>query len=319
MARFLLMGGLGNQLFQLAAGLSYSEDGTVLVDKLGNPQRNETGEPEVASFTLPDSVKIESATFATLISRKLINFGIRLGARIPRRNSKIKIYEFLVNLTSRYYSRKRIGINLSTGTGFDPKFKVSEYRLNIGYFQSVDFCKKNQVFQKLMSLKIAKPSSQFLQLEKIANEVKPIVVHIRLGDYLKEDSFGIPSKSYYRQGIQQLNKSREGTPIWLFSNDPDAAIELIPQIYLGRVFTVPSHGLSSAETLELMRRGCAYVIANSTFSWWGAMLSYNDDPEVVMPTPWFKSGITPNTIYPDPWTQIAAGYEDVATKIWSKK
>ena len=319
MARFLLMGGLGNQLFQLAAGLSYSQDVTVLVDKLGNPRRNETGEPEVASFTLPDSVKIESYTSATLISRKLINFGIRLGARIPRRNWKIKIYEILVNLVSPYYAKEGIGINLSTGTGFDSEFKVSRNRLNIGYFQAVDFCKKDQVFQKLMSLKIAKPSNQFCVLEKIASEAKPIIVHVRLGDYLKEESFGIPSKRYYRQGIHRLNKSREETPIWLFSNDPGEAIKLIPSIYLGRVFMVPSQGLSSAETLELMRLGCAYVIANSTFSWWGAMLSYNKEPEVVIPTPWFKSGITPNTIYPDPWTQIAAEYENFATETWSKK
>jgi len=317
MYRFLLMGGLGNQLFQLAAGMSYSEETTTLVDNLGNPRRNRSNEPEIASFALPNSVKIESGTPATLMSRKLTNFGIRLGARAPKRNLKIKLYETLVNLASIFKHKKRISINLNTGIGFDPRFKARRNHLNIGYFQAKEFCENEKVFQKMMTLTIAKPSEQFLVLEKIARDVKPIVVHIRLGDYLKEESFGVPSKSYYQQGIQQLTESRNQTPIWLFSNDPDEAIKMISEGELSKVFTVPSRGLSSAETLELMRLGCAYVIANSTFSWWGAMLSYNTNPEVVSPSPWFKSGIAPKTIYPDSWTQTAADYENFATETWS--
>jgi hypothetical protein len=167
-----------------------------------------------------------------------------------------------------------------------------------------------------MTLKIAKPSNQFLTLEKIAKVVKPIVVHIRLGDYLMEESFGIPSSSYYQKGIQRLTENKSETPIWLFSNDPGEAIKLISESDLARVFTVPPQGLSSAETLELMRLGSAYVIANSTFSWWGAMLSYNTNSEVVSPIPWFKSGIAPKTIHPDLWTQVDANYENKTNEIW---
>jgi hypothetical protein len=310
------MGGLGNQLFQLAAGMHYSRDGAILVDNLGNPRRNRTNEPEISSFTLPNCIKIESGTPSALMVRKLTNFGIRLGARTPKRNLKIRLYEGLVNLTSALSYKNRDGINLSIGTGFDSRFRVSTSHLNIGYFQAKEFCENEAVFQKLMTLKIAKPSNQFLTLEKIAKVVKPIVVHIRLGDYLMEESFGIPSSSYYQQGIQRLTENKSETPIWLFSNDPGEAIKLISESDLGKVFTVPPQGLSSAETLELMRLGSAYVIANSTFSWWGAMLSYNTNSEVVSPTPWFKSGIAPKTIHPDLWTQIAANYENKTNEIW---
>ena len=317
MSRFLLMGGLGNQLFQLAAGLSYCDKTTILVDNLGNPRRSKSGQPEIASFTLPESVKIESANQSTYIARKYINFGIRLGARTPARNITITIYEKLVSVTSVLYSKKYFGVNLSAGTGNDPKFKVSQRRINIGYFQSQDYCETDIVFKKMMNLRIAKPSRQFLALQEIAKKEKPIVVHIRLGDYLTEESFGVPSITYYRQGIEFLIGSRPKTAIWLFSNDPDEAIKKIPESYLDRVFLVPPDGLSSAETLELMRNGCAYVIANSTFSWWGAMLSYSTDSEVVIPTPWFKSSIAPNTIYPKSWTKISADYENFEAKAWS--
>jgi hypothetical protein len=52
------MGGLGNQLFQLAAGLSYCDESTTLVDNLGNPRRSKLDQPEIASFTLPESVNV---------------------------------------------------------------------------------------------------------------------------------------------------------------------------------------------------------------------------------------------------------------------
>lgn len=317
MSRFLLMGGLGNQLFQLAAGLSYCDESIILVDNLGNPRRSKLGQPEIALFTLPESVKIESVNQSTYMARKYINFGIRLGARTPVRNIPITLYEKLVSLTSIFYSKEYFGVNLSAGTGFDPKFKVSQRKINIGYFQSRDYCETDIAFKKMMNLRIAEPSKQFLALQEIAKKEKPIVVHIRLGDYLTEESFGIPSTTYYRQGIEFLIGSQPKTAIWLFSNDPDEAIKKIPESYLSRVFLVPPDELSSAETLELMRHGCAYVIANSTFSWWGAMLSYNTNSGVVVPTPWFKSGIAPKTMYPNSWTKISADYENFEAKAWS--
>jgi len=316
MSRFLLMGGLGNQLFQLAAGLNYCDETTILVDTLGNPRRNKLDQPEIASFTLPESVKIESDTHATHMARKFINFGIVLGARTPTRNISMKLYEKLVIVSSIFHSKKYFGVNLSAGTGIDPKFKVGVRKINIGYFQSQAYCENNVVFKKMMNLRIAKPSRQFLALQEIAKKEKPLVVHIRLGDYLNEESFGVPSMNYYRRGIEFLIGSRPNPRIWLFSNDPSEAIKKIPTSYLSRVFLVPSDGLSSAETLELMRHGCAYVIANSTFSWWGAMLSYNLNPEVVVPTPWFKSNIASKTIYPKSWTKISADYENLEAKAW---
>jgi hypothetical protein len=81
MFEVLLMGGLGNQLFQLAAGLSFSSDGTLLVDDLGKPRRNKQNLAEIESFTLPDNVRVIHVDPPLLISQKMLNYGIRIGAR----------------------------------------------------------------------------------------------------------------------------------------------------------------------------------------------------------------------------------------------
>ena len=62
-------------------------------------------------------------------------------------------------------------------------------------------------------------------------------------------------------------------------------------------------------TLQAMRLGCAYVIANSTFSWWAAYLSLNPSVEVVAPSPWFMVMEDPKELIPPNWEQIDAGYQ----------
>jgi hypothetical protein len=64
--------------------------------------------------------------------------------------------------------------------------------------------------------------------------------------------------------------------------------------------------LNSAETLELMRCGKAYIIANSTFSWWGAMLSNSENPMVICPDRWFKSQAEPLHLIPKYWKRVPA-------------
>jgi hypothetical protein len=179
----------------------------------------------------------------------------------------------------------------------------------VGYFQSYKYLEYPEVMNKLMSLRLANSSSMFQDLEKEIKKSSPMVVHIRLGDYASERSFGIPSKSYYDNGISLIDRNNSQSPIWVFSNEPNKALGCIPESYHSRIFVVPNEGLSSAETLELMRRGSSYVIANSTYSWWGAMLSYNQGCDVVAPNPWFFSGMTPNLIYPVNWKLLAADFE----------
>ena len=65
---------------------------------------------------------------------------------------------------------------------------------------------------------------------------------------------------------------------------------------------------SVASTLQAMRLGHGYVVANSSFSWWAAFLSFNGASEVVAPSPWFKGMDDPKDLIPPNWSQVDAGY-----------
>jgi hypothetical protein len=61
---------------------------------------------------------------------------------------------------------------------------------------------------------------------------------------------------------------------------------------------------SASATFEIMRLGSAYVIANSSFSYWAAMLSRTPNPLVIAPKPWFQGAESPNQILPANWATI---------------
>jgi hypothetical protein len=308
MAEFLLMGGLGNQLFQLSAALESEDEEVVLITDLGNPRVNQDNEPEILSFQLPSRITLKALAKSSFVSRKLLNLGIRLGARANKRNSSVNLYESITWILSKLWKKNSFAVNLSAGTGLDVSFSISSRRLNVGYFQYAQ--KSNGILNvsKLEELSIRNPSEKYEELKQKAEKVRPTIIHLRLGDYLAEDSFGIPSAHYYREAIELLNSKFALAPIWLFSNDPSEALKILPAELASKVFVVPEIGLSSAETLNLMRFGSAYVIANSTFSWWGARLSFTASPPVIIPTPWFKAGKAPAGIYPESWIQLRARY-----------
>ena len=144
------------------------------------------------------------------------------------------------------------------------------------------------------------PSSKWLELSLLE---KPLVVQIRLGDYLNERDFGLLGKSYFNQAIERVMNVSDVKSIWLFSNDIATARTVISEKYSDLVREIDSN-LNSAETLQIMRLGSAFVISNSTFGWWGAFLSHSDNPIVVCPYPWFAELESPSEMFPPNWLTV---------------
>jgi hypothetical protein len=146
----------------------------------------------------------------------------------------------------------------------------------------------------MMSLK---PSSETAWLKEgilAAIEAKPLMVHIRLGDYVLDKRFGNVAEAYYAASIRLLRENGHRGPLWLFSDEPEKALEFLPLEERDRAKAIfPPHSERDPVTsLELMRYGEAYVLSNSTYGWWGASLAYSRTEEVCVPEPW--------TFHPEP-------------------
>ena len=96
--------------------------------------------------------------------------------------------------------------------------------------------------------------------------------------------------------------------IWLFSDEPEEALSAIPSAYRNHIRVIPNLDSIPATTLELMRLGHGYVIANSSFSWWAASLSRNVGSQIVAPSKWFKGKEDPVDLIPAQWKRVDSNF-----------
>jgi hypothetical protein len=305
-----LTGGLGNQLFQLAAGLSLANNDELLIcSAFGRPRKSNTGDPELLSFNLPYNVKVLNSIEAPKVISKIGGYLLRVGVE-PRSYEKSKYFAYFVRRISKIplgvFLRKNIHPIMSKGIGFSHIVIPKKDVLLFGYFQSFQWVERSEVKRNLMNITLKKSSETLDNFVKLSAAEKPLIVHIRLGDYLKESNFGIPSKDYYESGIKTIINLGKCESIWLFSDDMQQAKKILPDDIGLKVRYIDQVDDSTADTFEVMRLGFGYVIANSSFSWWAAYLSKNINAEVVSPVPWFAGLPEPVDLIPANWFRISS-------------
>lgn len=307
----MLTGGLGNQLFQLAFGLSATRDKLVLDSLSGNPRVSKSGCADILDYTLPDKVTTSTKKQSRFISR-VVGYNLRNGI-LRKRLNRTRIFNIFLSMISStilsIYFREVLGLISANGVGYDGSLnKIHKNRYLVGYFQSYKWLSP-ETKNMMRALELKSPSLEFTQLLETIASQNPIIIHLRLGDYLQEPKFGTPSIKYYEDGLNLLLESLPARSIFGFSDQPDLAKDFFAYSkFSDQITWVDDSQLSSCESLELMRCGSAYVIANSTFSWWAATLCRNENPQVVSPQPWFKSLEEPRLLCPENWIRIKAYY-----------
>jgi hypothetical protein len=304
-----LTGGLGNQLFQLAAASSLGPDKITLVTRFGLPRTTE-GIPDVSHYKLPPHIELENAIKEPIFFRKTVGYLLRMGItpRVIEKNKFVRlIINFVAHLLLSFRMKHFLQTHVSQGVGFFPIKTTRKKVFLIGYYQSKRYLGVNNVEIMFQSLELKSKPEILLTYETLATDENPLVVHVRLGDYRLENNFGILTQYYY-ESIHPLWSNGTYKKIWLFSDEPSAAIEVIPTSLRQQVRVINDSNENPATTLELMRLGKGYVIANSSLSWWGAKLSRTENPIVVAPTPWFKSMPEPQQLIPKGW-QRRAGFD----------
>jgi Glycosyl transferase family 11 len=174
-----------------------------------------------------------------------------------------------------------------------------------GYFQTQQITEFARKRYPNMRLQPKKPSKRFVTaMNQINGDF--CAIHIRRGDYLHKGSIHSHLNSdYYYKALRQLGEETKDKAIKyvLFSDEPDIALKLLP-IELSFI-NAAEFNLSAVEEFCLMSQANAFVIANSTFSFWPAYLAGKECP-VVVPKKWFISGDESiNKIMPNHWILIS--------------
>ena len=145
--------------------------------------------------------------------------------------------------------------------------------------------------------------------EMIGTIDDPIALHVRRGDYVinSENHFNLPLE-YYEAALKHFDDNRN---VLVFSDDPKWCHE--QSIFDDDRFII-SENEDNRVDLCLMSLCNDFIIANSTYSWWGAWLSSNKNKKVIAPVQWFgKSGYTKDhdtkDLIPETWMRISDGQE----------
>lgn len=168
----------------------------------------------------------------------------------------------------------------------------------VGYFQSEKYFShcKDDIFYHLDFI-------DSLYDDVIDQSEKTCSVHIRRGDYLNLSEYHpFPGMEYYNKSMNYM-RGKGVTKFYIFSDDIDWCMEN----FLGINDVEYIYGNIDVKDMCLMSSCKNNIIANSSFSWWGAWLNKNPDKIVIAPSLWFgpaKKGVITDDLYCKDWIVI---------------
>ena len=147
-----------------------------------------------------------------------------------------------------------------------------------------------------------------IQTKNLANKMHQetsISIHIRRGDYLSSKYIngfsGICTLDYYKAAIEIINSRFIDGSFYIFTDDQEWVNE---NFQLENSLCVQHNtGSDSWQDMYLMSRCKHNIIANSSFSWWGAWLNNNPDKIVIAPKYWWN-GLDNDDVVPKNWLRI---------------
>lgn len=277
----VLQGGIGNQLFQVNACLKLNQKNLLVVQTNQGLRKSDW----LSNLLAPEIDFRYAKCLESWIGRLAGRFILHLNFH-PRkfeRNDIVRHFLTLILelLISILYREKLTIIT-------DRKKEILSldgHNFISGYFH-------NQKLSDKITTSIhffdGEGSEDFQKNLELIQRDKPVLVHIRRGDYLVNSQFSTLDSSYYQRAIQQLGDQIEISNVWVFSDTISDARAIFPERSIYKTRYLTSVGVSDFELLELMRHAKAFVIANSTFSLWSALTAYDSKAPVIMPNNWFS-------------------------------
>ena len=155
-----------------------------------------------------------------------------------------------------------------------------EWASLVGFFQSEKYFLN--VRDELLEDFTFKDGLDGIAQDAIKDIDNPIALHVRRTDYAKYAHHPIQPLSYYEEALKQFDDDRN---VIIFSDDPKWCHE--QSLFSDDRFLISEN--DHLLDLAMMRLCSDFIIANSSFSWWGAWMSTNQNKKVIAPKQWFGS------------------------------
>jgi Glycosyl transferase family 11 len=275
-----LKGGLGNQLFQWALACALAERGhRVVIDPrlvLQGPRRF-----ELAELCRRYRVSVAPSRGLTLAGRLGLS-RTATGYRLVR-EPQFRYWPGIESLAGR---------SLLDGYWQSPR-----------YFTRVS----SPVRASVHSFAKAMLSAAGRELhDQIGRERASVSIHVRRGDYVTKPSaselLGFVGETYLARAVGEM-RSRGATRFYVFSDD----LDWVKGHFVADDMHIVTRTMSvaAAGELALMTACQGHIVANSSFSWWGAWLNRHPTLGVIAPKPWFRHGTEPvDDLLPPDWAQV---------------
>jgi hypothetical protein len=290
-----LKGGLGNQMFQYATARALAEkhktnvsfDLTLLKDRGAGPHA------VFRDFEL-GPYKIEQKFASENEIRKFnpvpTGFFQRLRLRIKKVFSPLRTYIELSHV-------------------YDPAVMMlpDDFCL-VGAFQSEKYFLGIRP-ALLKAFELTSRSPVCLKMVSEITSKNAVCLHIRRGDYVTNKLYnkllGVQPVSYYESGLARIASTEKDLHVFVFSDDISWCRDNLKFAFPTTFISEENAGSSSHEHVHLMSKCKHFVLANSSFSWWGAWLSEHTNKLVIAPKVWFADGsLDAKDIVPEKWITI---------------
>ncbi len=278
-----IIGGLGNQMFQYAAGrrLAHKLDVELKLD--------------ISAF---DNYKLRAYGLSVFNIKEKFATAEEIEKLSGRKVGAIEtVWSVIFNRPKTYFR------NLQPW--FDPRIlKLHDNIFLEGYWQSEKyFSDISEIIRQDFTIR-APQTGKNKELAQLIEQSNSVSLHIRRDDYLQKANkrFVNCDLHYYINSLNYLTKELQKPHFFVFSDDIPWAKDNLKGYPL--TFVDINNESTNHEDLRLMSQCKHHIIANSSFSWWGAWLNPKKDKMVLAPKKWFKNPLYNRDIIPTNWLKI---------------
>jgi hypothetical protein len=279
-----LRGGLGNQLFGIYAAMALENQFGIgcEIHRHGIDRSHNSGNSDATAFQF--GRKLNFANRRSL-SERLLN-----KALTRKLSGTITLNSVFIGHYFEKNDRENSLNDLHNLLAKSKRVVVDGYFQDFGYF--------NQVKNLLPVFTLDETTTWLESQKEQAKALQPIMIHIRLGDYL-QNGMQILTKNYFNEALLEMSKLAKTDDVWVFSDSPDQARQYL-DLPASKKVSFLANNQKSTETLLLMREGSGLICSNSTFSYWAGITGHHSRPVIYPERFSQKSEINVRNI-PEEW------------------